>query len=210
MGRRIAGPPVGEAELRRAPEALADGARHLEHRVAGAGADVEALAAGQRRALERQHVHLGEVADVDVVAHAGAVGGRVIVAEHVDRDARPGRALKDDGDQVRFRVVVLAAVLSGTGGVEIPKRRGMDSIRPIEPVQGAFECELGLPIRVRGGDRIGFLDRLPGGFAVNWIEKFYADGITAGCNAAPLQYCPDATVTRAQMAVNCDRRQVLF
>ncbi len=41
----------------------------------------------------------------------------------------------------------------------------------------------------------------PGGFAVNWIERFYADGITAGCNAAPLQYCPDATVTRAQMAV---------
>ncbi len=41
----------------------------------------------------------------------------------------------------------------------------------------------------------------PSGFAVNWIEKFYADGITAGCNAAPLEYCPDAAVTRAQMAV---------
>ncbi len=41
----------------------------------------------------------------------------------------------------------------------------------------------------------------PGGFAVNWIERFYNDGITSGCNAAPLEYCPDAAVTRAQMAV---------
>ncbi len=41
----------------------------------------------------------------------------------------------------------------------------------------------------------------PGGFAVNWIEQFYNDGITSGCNAAPLEYCPDASVTRAQMAV---------
>jgi len=41
----------------------------------------------------------------------------------------------------------------------------------------------------------------PGGFAVNWIEQFYADGITAGCGTNPLRYCPDSTVTRAQMAV---------
>ncbi len=41
----------------------------------------------------------------------------------------------------------------------------------------------------------------PGGFAVSWIEQFYNDGITSGCNAAPLEYCPDAAVTRAQMAV---------
>ncbi len=41
----------------------------------------------------------------------------------------------------------------------------------------------------------------PGGFAVNWIEQFYGDGITAGCATGPLRYCPDATVTRAQMAV---------
>jgi len=38
-------------------------------------------------------------------------------------------------------------------------------------------------------------------WAVNWIEKFYADGITSGCGTSPLIYCPDAAVTRAQMAV---------
>jgi len=36
-------------------------------------------------------------------------------------------------------------------------------------------------------------------WAAAWIEQFSTDGITAGCG--PLIYCPDAPVTRAQMAV---------
>jgi bacillolysin len=35
----------------------------------------------------------------------------------------------------------------------------------------------------------------------DYIERLYSSGITGGCIAAPLQYCPDATVTRAQMSV---------
>jgi hypothetical protein len=35
----------------------------------------------------------------------------------------------------------------------------------------------------------------------DWIEKLYADGITAGCWTSPLAYCPDSPVTRAQMAI---------
>jgi len=38
-------------------------------------------------------------------------------------------------------------------------------------------------------------------WAVNWIEKLYADGITAGCSTAPLAYCPENSVTHAEMAV---------
>jgi hypothetical protein len=41
----------------------------------------------------------------------------------------------------------------------------------------------------------------PGGFAVNWIEQLYREGITAGCSASPPLFCPDAQVTRAEMAV---------
>ncbi len=41
----------------------------------------------------------------------------------------------------------------------------------------------------------------PGGFAVNWIEQFYNNQITAGCATNPLRYCPDSAVTRAEMAV---------
>ncbi|MGH9364509.1 MAG: hypothetical protein ACRD1B_04495, partial [Thermoanaerobaculia bacterium] len=38
-------------------------------------------------------------------------------------------------------------------------------------------------------------------FAVTWIEQLYLEGITGGCSASPLLYCPDQAVTRAQMAV---------
>jgi hypothetical protein len=38
-------------------------------------------------------------------------------------------------------------------------------------------------------------------WAADWIEQFYADGITSGCSTNPLMYCPDDLVTRAQMAV---------
>lgn len=34
-----------------------------------------------------------------------------------------------------------------------------------------------------------------------WINELAARGITGGCAVSPLRYCPDATVTRRQMAV---------
>jgi hypothetical protein len=34
-----------------------------------------------------------------------------------------------------------------------------------------------------------------------YIEALAASGITAGCSTAPPQYCPDAPLTRGQMAV---------
>jgi hypothetical protein len=39
----------------------------------------------------------------------------------------------------------------------------------------------------------------PGGFAVDWIERLAAEGITGGCGGG--NYCPGNPVTRAQMAV---------
>jgi Tol biopolymer transport system component len=38
-------------------------------------------------------------------------------------------------------------------------------------------------------------------WAWGFIERLYNAGITGGCGASPLTYCPDATVTRAQMAI---------
>jgi len=38
-----------------------------------------------------------------------------------------------------------------------------------------------------------------------FIEALAASGITAGCNLAPPQFCPDAPVTRGQMAVFLSR-----
>ena len=42
-------------------------------------------------------------------------------------------------------------------------------------------------------------------WAWEFIERLYAAGITGGCNTSPLMYCPETTVTRAQMAVFLER-----
>jgi hypothetical protein len=44
-----------------------------------------------------------------------------------------------------------------------------------------------------------FADVRAGAFAANYIERLFADGITAGCGGG--NYCPNDSVTRAQMAV---------
>ncbi len=38
-------------------------------------------------------------------------------------------------------------------------------------------------------------------WSYSYIERLYKAGITGGCGSAPLIYCPDSTVTRAQMAI---------
>jgi len=38
-------------------------------------------------------------------------------------------------------------------------------------------------------------------WAADWIENLYNDGITKGCSADPLMYCPDRAVSRAAMAL---------
>jgi hypothetical protein len=38
-------------------------------------------------------------------------------------------------------------------------------------------------------------------WASQYIERLYNAGITGGCSASPLMYCPESTVTRAQMAI---------
>ena len=46
-----------------------------------------------------------------------------------------------------------------------------------------------------------FSDVPTSNFAVLFIERLFDAGITGGCATNPLSYCPDSTVTRAQMAI---------
>ena len=46
-----------------------------------------------------------------------------------------------------------------------------------------------------------FIDVSMNYWAEGFIERLYNAGITGGCNVAPLKYCPETIVTRAQMAV---------
>ncbi|HVF65740.1 MAG TPA: M12 family metallo-peptidase [Casimicrobiaceae bacterium] len=47
----------------------------------------------------------------------------------------------------------------------------------------------------------GFFDVPATSPFASYIEQLYVDGITSGCSSAPLGYCPNDPVTRAQMAV---------
>jgi hypothetical protein len=49
------------------------------------------------------------------------------------------------------------------------------------------------------GSGTGFGDVPNTYWAAAWIKQLVAEGITSGCGAGT--YCPDAPVTRAQMAV---------
>jgi len=49
------------------------------------------------------------------------------------------------------------------------------------------------------GASTGFADVATDYWAAAWIKQLAAEGITGGCGAG--NYCPDVTVTRAQMAV---------
>jgi len=74
-------------------------------------------------------VRLGEIGDVDVVAQAGAVGRRVVVAEHL-QTRTTGRRRDRPRDDVNLRRVVLAdfGVRIGAGRVEVTERDPVDAV----------------------------------------------------------------------------------
>ena len=68
---------------------------------------------------------LGQVHHMDVVAHAGAVGGVVVVAEHVQVIQLARRHLGDEGHEVVGNAVGIftdAAALVGADGVEVAQQ----------------------------------------------------------------------------------------
>ena len=102
------------------------GVEHVQHGVAVSGAQVadEQAAAGVQL-LQRRHVAPGQIHHMDIVPHAGAVGGAVVIAVDVDLLQLAHRDLGDIGDQVVGNAVgVLAdeAALVGTDGVEVPQQ----------------------------------------------------------------------------------------
>ena len=60
---------------------------------------------------------------------------------------------------------------------------------------------LGSALHAAGGHGQSSTTCRVGSFADAWIEDLYARGVTGGCSASPLLYCPDGPNTRGQMAV---------
>lgn len=93
------------------------GVDDFQHAVAASCAEVEgADAFGAVQPAQRAEVGVGEVADVEVVAHAGAVGCRVVAAEYPDVGLPAGRHLGNIGHQVVGDAIgVLADPPAGVG-----------------------------------------------------------------------------------------------
>ena len=117
------------------------------------------LARPDRR--QGEQVGGGQVRDVDVVADAGAVRGRVVVAVQQQLVALPAGHLEDDGDQVAFRAVPLAKPAHRARGVEVPQAGGGKAERLALPRQHQVHRQLGGGVGVARADRRVF-GQLPG------------------------------------------------
>jgi hypothetical protein len=126
QNRRIARPAWTDMHRHVAIGDTAHAIDDLAHRPAVAGAEVERRTrrpVGQR--AQRRDMRRRQVGDVNVIAHARAVWGRIIIAEDGEAVVGPRRGVEDERYRVRFRNVALTDVAVGVGTrrVEIAQRR---------------------------------------------------------------------------------------
>src|SRR2546423_8175406 len=97
---------------------------------------------------------------MNVVAHAGAVARRIVVAINLDILARPGGCLQNQRNQVCFRIVPFAATFGRGGSVEITKRHGMNSISLVIAAQCVLERYFCFAVGIGWIGRISFFNWL--------------------------------------------------
>lgn len=101
VGGDIAGTALANHVGQLLAAGLGEGGDDLEHRGAGAGAQVKDLDAGLAvHPVEGGNVARGQVTNVDIVAHAGTVGGGVVIAKDLNGLELTHGNLRDIGHQV--------------------------------------------------------------------------------------------------------------
>src|SRR5262249_49882756 len=88
--------------------------------------------------VQRHDVRTREIRDVNVVADAGAIGRRVIVAEHGNARVLR-RGFENEWNQMRFGQMPFAAPLRGASGVEVSQRDESKVVRLRVPVQRTLD-----------------------------------------------------------------------
>ena len=118
--------------------------------------------------LKRQHVRVGKIVHVDVVANTGAVRSWVIVTIDPQLPALRG-CFERQRNEVGLGFVQFAnfPALIGAGSVEIPKAGEAQAVCWSVGLESIFECQLCATIRIHRLPRRVFRDRDLGGFAVN-------------------------------------------
>src|SRR5208283_307815 len=84
--------------------------------------------------MERQQVRVRQIADMDVIADAGAVGCRVVGAENVHVWGAAEGDFENPWDEMRLRLVGLALIGTGrAGGIEIAQAGIAQAVNLMEP-----------------------------------------------------------------------------
>ena len=133
----------------------------------------------------------GSLYDVTVVNPGGA-SGKIASGWFADFEDVPGSNLFHADVEALFRSAVSAGCGGGNYCPTAAVTRAQMAVFLLKGLYGASY----VPPPATGAL---FADVPANAFAANWIEQLQAEGITGGCGAG--NYCPDAVVTRAQMAV---------
>ncbi len=103
--------------------------------------------------IQRGQVGRREIADMDVIADAGAVGGWVVVTKKLDGLAGYGGS-EQEGDQVGFGLMLLAQVGFGLGcaGVEVAEDHAAEASVAVEIGEDALDHGFRFSIGADGGE----------------------------------------------------------
>jgi|GEM_PF-1703164 len=115
----------------------------------------------------------------------------------INADPKLGPLAKNGGPTQTMALLAGSAAIDAAEDVNCPDADQRGGARP----QGSH-CDIGA---YEFGATIivlpTFGDVSPSYWAWDFIERLFHAGITGGCVLSPLQYCPETTVTRAQMAI---------
>ena len=129
---------------------------------------------------------------------AGSVDAFVIVVEPGLRSLGTAEQIRGLATEIGIKQIYLVANKVRSPEDEAFVRSHAGGL----PVLGSLPYTSGEVYSVRTQT---FADAFISHWAWQWIERLYNAGITGGCGSAPLIYCPDSSVTRAQMAIFLER-----
>src|SRR5258706_225869 len=120
------------------PRYATNGVDHLADAKAVPGTEIVDKLAALTQRIEDQNVRAGEVADVNVIADAGAVGRGIVCAEDGNVLALSERYLQRERNQVRLRHMILAKIPGGSRSVEITETRITQTVDAVKPGEHLF------------------------------------------------------------------------
>ena len=162
-GGDVAGATRLDRERNRVAGSLLVRLDDLKYRVSVTGTQVVGEHAGALDLVDDGDVALGQIDNVDVVAHAGSVGRVIVVTEHLNLLELAECNLGDVGGQVcrnALRILADQAGLVGADRVEVAQDDdGPGVVGDVHVAQDLLLEELGRAVRVRGAADLALLSQ---------------------------------------------------